>query len=327
MLYCSYVKNNGAFVMKIKFLLLGTSLSLIPTITFAQCVATQDCETLGYTETSCNGGKGVKCPFGNWWACIKSDSEIEQQFCDKYGFQYTCSGTGYSKGVGTACNGKYTACTCADGYEWKDGVCSIAAVSCTIGTLYYSNGKCYNQKVDSQTLLGVVIMEKINNTSGWIITINPIKTNIKWSNETVDIPGLTNYTSIPSDIQASCTNTDTITTYGNSYQYPAAWAAKDYSPRGTPFGKSWCLPSGGLLNIALNNSTNFAKINSGITTAGGTIIGNAYRNYEYMWSSSEYRYEFAWLFVANANISFEIGHGEKNDYIHDYMSVRPVLAF
>ena len=38
--------------MKIKFLLIGTSLSFIPTLTYAQCVATQDCETLGYTETT-----------------------------------------------------------------------------------------------------------------------------------------------------------------------------------------------------------------------------------------------------------------------------------
>ena len=34
----------------------------------AQCVATQDCATLGYTETSCENG-GIKCPFGNAWAC------------------------------------------------------------------------------------------------------------------------------------------------------------------------------------------------------------------------------------------------------------------
>ena len=34
----------------------------------AQCVATQDCATLGYTETSCKNG-GIKCPFGNAWAC------------------------------------------------------------------------------------------------------------------------------------------------------------------------------------------------------------------------------------------------------------------
>ncbi len=34
----------------------------------AQCVATQDCATLGYTEISCESG-GIKCPFGNAWAC------------------------------------------------------------------------------------------------------------------------------------------------------------------------------------------------------------------------------------------------------------------
>ena len=140
MLYYSYVKNNGAFVMKIRFLLLGTSLSLIPSLTFAQCVATQDCETLGYTETSCNGGKGVKCPFGNWWACISSDSEIEQQFCDKYGFQYTCTGTNET-GSGKSCDGKYTACTCASGYEWKEGSCQKQVLHGAQGELYYCNGE------------------------------------------------------------------------------------------------------------------------------------------------------------------------------------------
>ena len=38
----------------------------------AQCVATQDCASLGYTENSCENG-GIKCPFGNTWAC-KSES-------------------------------------------------------------------------------------------------------------------------------------------------------------------------------------------------------------------------------------------------------------
>ena len=122
------------------FLLLGTSLPLISTLTFAQCVATQDCETLGYTETSCNGGKGVKCPFGNKWACFKSDSECEQQFCDKYGFKYTCTGSGYSGGSGTACGGKYTACTCTTGYEWKDGGCQQQVLNGAQGDLFYCDG-------------------------------------------------------------------------------------------------------------------------------------------------------------------------------------------
>ena len=38
----------------------------------AQCVTTQDCASLGYTENSCENG-GIKCPFGNAWAC-KSES-------------------------------------------------------------------------------------------------------------------------------------------------------------------------------------------------------------------------------------------------------------
>ena len=125
----------------IKFLLIGTSLSLIPTLTFAQCVATQNCKTLGYTETSCNGGKGIKCPFGNKWACFKTDSECEQQFCDKYGFQYTCSGTGYAGGYGAACNGKYQACTCSNNYEWKDDSCQKQVLNGAQGELYYCNGK------------------------------------------------------------------------------------------------------------------------------------------------------------------------------------------
>ena len=153
----------------IKFLLIGTSLSLIPSLTFAQCVATQDCETLGYTETSCNGGKGVKCPFGNKWACLTSEEECLNLACDKLGFtytctgtgekgvgndcngkyqsctcdssyKYTCSGTGYSGGSGTACGGKYTACTCASGYEWNGSSCQ-QQLNGAQSELYYCNGK------------------------------------------------------------------------------------------------------------------------------------------------------------------------------------------
>ena len=145
--------------MNIKFLLLiGTSLSLIPTLTYAQCVATQDCETLGYTETSCNGGKGIKCPFGNKWACIKSDSECEQQFCDKYGYKYTCSGTGYSGGVGTACNDKYQSCTCASSYEWNGSSCQINGAQ---GELYYCNGTVVGVKATGMNFY--VAMQDLGN--------------------------------------------------------------------------------------------------------------------------------------------------------------------
>ena len=334
------------------FLLFGTSLSLIPNLTSAQCVATQDCATLGYTENSCSGGNGVKCPFGNKWACFKSDSEV----CQKYGFtltctetgqigsgescanlykqcgcqdtyKHTCTGTGYTGGVGTACNGKYTECKCADGYTWDttSGECKsdIQPVNCTIGTLYYSDGTCYNEKVDDKTLLGVVIYEKRASGNGWIMTVSPIETAIQWGGYGTDIPGLSNCASESclTDVQSSCTNTDVITKYGSSSTYPAAWAAKNYKPTGTPSGKSWCLPSGGLLKDSLDNSTNFAKVNAGITTAGGTKLG--YGGYEYVWLSSEISSGSAWGFSANTSGSFSMSTNSKG---YSY-SVRPVLAF
>ena len=151
-------------MMKITYLCLGVSLALIPVAALGQCVATQDCATLGYTESSCAGGSGVKCPFGNKWACFQTEAEI----CSKYGFtqtcngvgqigsggscaglyqqcscqdtyKYTCTGTGYAGGSGTACSEKYTACVCSDRYEWVDGVCQ--PLDGIIGDWYYCKGQ------------------------------------------------------------------------------------------------------------------------------------------------------------------------------------------
>ena len=44
-------------------------------------------------------------------------------------YKYTCTGTGYSGGYGTACGGKYTACTCQSGYTWQNGSCVGSASS------------------------------------------------------------------------------------------------------------------------------------------------------------------------------------------------------
>ena len=318
--------------MKIRFLLIGTSLSLIPQTINAQCVATQDCATLGYTETSCSGGSGVKCPFGNKWACFKSESEWEQQFCDKYGFTLSCTSTNQI-GVGKACNGKYTECTCAAGYTWNDSSkkCEDATANCTIGALYYADGTCSNEYISSKTLLGIVIYEKTASQNGWVMTHKPVATAIAWSIEYVDISGVltTSSESGLTDIQASCTNTDKITAQGNSSKYPAAWAAKNYKEG----DKTWCLPSGGLLKNALDNSANFAKFNAAILeiqskagTSAATILGNVYNGYEYVWSSSEYANYYAWYLYASTSGSFGMGNRSKNGS-GNYNSVRPVMAF
>ena len=334
MLYCSYVKmHKGALTMKIKYLLMGTSLSLIPTIAFAQCVATQDCATLGYTETSCSGGSGVKCPFGNKWACFKSESEI----CNDLGFTLACTGTNQTGGGGKDCNGKYNFCSCSDGFTWNTTSLKCEydyKTNCVIGALYYSDGTCSLDKLSSKTVLGVVIYEKSVSQNGWIIAIEPILNVLMWGNY-LDISEIANCTSVSclTDVQASCTNTDIITAYGNSSKYPAAWAAKNYKPTATPTGKSWCLPSGGLLNN-INNSTNFAKVNAGIATAGGTVLGrvSAQRDtfHEWVSSSSEYSSGEVWLFSATMNGYFSMDYYNKGNQaiINDnYTTVRPVLAF
>ncbi len=125
--------------MKIKFLLLGTSLSFLPTLVYSQCVATQDCATLGYTETSCNGSKGVKCPFGNKWFCFTTKDELKNELCQELGFTQTCTGENQT-GSSYNCNGKYNYCNCTNGYVWKNGKCEKATQNGAIGDLYYCDG-------------------------------------------------------------------------------------------------------------------------------------------------------------------------------------------
>ncbi len=331
------------------FLLIGTSLSFLPQFTFAQCVATQDCATLGYTETSCSGGSGVKCPFGNKWACFKTDAE----FCNEYGFTQTCTGENQSGGGSKACNGKYTFCNCSNDYAWKDGKC-VTAVSgptvCSVGDLYYSDGTCSAQKEEGKNVLGVVIYSNGSAGGGWIMTTKPIVTGKVWGYES-NIKGLEGDDYDKDDLykglQNSCVNTDIITAAGNSSQYPAAWAAKNYRPEGTPDGKQWCLPSGGLLQELSSKST-LDKVNQGISNAGGFVLGRPFggtSDYEFIWSSTQsfssycgdFTYEngcgvyeeyySAWGFLARWDTNvFKIYGWEKGDG-YPSLSVRPVMEF
>ena len=306
------------------FLLIGTSLSLIPNLTSAQCVATQDCATLGYTETSCSGGSGIKCPFGNKWACFKSESEIKNQLCTELGFTQTCTGEGYYSGIGKACNGKYSECTCTSGYIWNDSSqkCEDATANCTIGALYYSDNTCSSDYNSSKTLLGVVIYEKSSGQNGWIMTVEPIQTYINWSNSSYNT-GIRDTT-----VNASCTNTIALVAKGSGFV--AAITANNYKPTGTPSGKSWCLPSYDLLNN-INNSTNFAKVNAGISAARGKKIGfGTSTSFEYIWSSSEYDDSKAWRFNSTTSGYLGMYNGDKNSNIESIkssFSVRPVMAF
>ena len=291
---------------------------------WAQCVSTQDCATLGYTETSCPNG-GVKCPFGNKWFC--SSSEITPEQCTELGFTQTCAGTGYSGGASLACNGKYNYCTCTDGYTWNttNQICEYDyKTNCVIGALYYSDGTCSQEKLSSKTLLGVVIYEKSASQSGWIMAIQavrPIYTGIAWDTGSYYSTGITDKA-----VSASCTNTQKLIALGSRFE--AAIKANNYKPNGTPSDKSWCLPSYDLLNN-LNNSVNFAKVNAGITIAKGKTLGWIDDGFELIWSSSEYNDSEVWEFTTRDG-SFSMQHTRKNTKgttAYDGSVIRPVMEF
>ena len=154
---------------------------------------------------------------------------------------------------------------------------------------------------------------------GWIMAVHTVATGIQWDTGSYYSTGITDKA-----VSASCTNTQKLVALGS--RFAAANAANNYKPTGTPSGKSWCLPSYDLLNN-INNPTNFAKVNAGITIAGGTKLGfGTTYNYEYVWSSSESSNYLAWSFTASASGSSSMGSDPKN-YGSINLSVRPVMPF
>ncbi len=98
---------------RIYFTLLASSF-MFPISAFAQCVDTQDCAALGYTDAK-DTGNCLKCPFGNTWACAGEQ-------CDE-SYKYACINSNEQPGT-DECGGKYKSCNCASGYEWNGTSCS-----------------------------------------------------------------------------------------------------------------------------------------------------------------------------------------------------------
>ena len=262
--------------MKLKFLLIGTSLSLIPNLLYAQCAVT-DCQQLGYTSLkSCDNG--LKCPFGEYWACPKVEEKAVLGAC-----------TGYAK-------------------------------NCKIADILNSDGTCTTDKVSGKTPIGVIIAIKDN--CGWAMTASVIATNLKWSTKEVatGIGTTPDWTTAITDFEA-CVNTQKIIQQGNSSEYPAAWAAVNYSPIAAPVTKGkWCLPAPGMLNSLY---TNFYAINNTISKLGGNQLTHDIP----VWSSSESDYFTAWAFWPGAAVC-NCGVTRYVKYLNDSGSVvRPVIAF
>ena len=310
--------------MKLKSLLLGTSLSLIPNLTYAQCSPAQSCAELGYKETANKGGC-LKCPFGNGWYC-------PQKKCDA-SYQYTCTGTNEQPGTDN-CGGKYKSCTCASGYEWKDGKCQIKgailgqctgyAKNCAIGQILNSDGTCTTNKESDKTPIGVIVYIGSDNC-GYAMTASSIATGIAWGNYGTDISSLPNYTSWSSaikDFDVSGNTTKIIQT-GSSNNYPAAYAALNYAPSAAPTSKGkWMLPTAGILNSLYKNQK---TVDNTISKIGGTQFKD---QNEHMWSSSEYGYASAWSFCNTEKCGNWVGLGNNNKIYGSFNCVvRPVIMF
>ena len=281
-----------------------------------QCLQTPSCESLGYTQTSCVDNNGVKCPFGNKYFCV----------CPAK-YAYSCSGTGYAGGSGTACGGKYTECTCASGYEWKDGSCVQTAIwgqctgyagkKCKIGDILFSDGTCAADKVTGKTPIAVVVYIS-SEGCGQALALKEVEGTYIWSNVST-IPNI----NIIEDLRtgkdyASCKNTYEIVSAGNKNTYPAAWAAYEYKTEGTNAG-DWCLVAASIASVTYDNSelieTTIQKVE------GDSILGG--RTY---WSSTKrvfskivyYRYT-----EMNSNsVVLDVSLPTSNSF-----HVRPVIEF
>ena len=94
------------------------------------------CGVYGGYGNSCTDDGGTyfrecKCPLNYEWSatalkCVCSSA-----------FKYTCTGTGYARGDGEPCDGKYKACICAEGYSWDaaTGKCLLSCANeCSLTT-------------------------------------------------------------------------------------------------------------------------------------------------------------------------------------------------
>ena len=273
---------------------------------WAQC-ATTTCSSLGYTSSS-NTGDCLKCPFGEAWACPKITCPDNAK--------YTCSGTNITGGVGIPCNGKYSECSCAEGYEWKDGSCAQSA--CKIGDIFYSDKTCSSDVVSGKTPIAVVVYID-GNGGGQALALNNLSSEYYWALTYTDIPNLPNYLAYSNTAQldfASCENSKIIMDFGDKSTYPAAWAANEYSTEGTKAG-DWCLPAAGIFTSYYNNQE---KINAGFDKVGGTKFTTS----TYAWSSSELGSDKVWRLGAFSDL-FNFGLETERKLAR--LPVRPVIEF
>ena len=201
-----------------KFTLLTSVLLTAPFVAgnvTAQCVATQDCESLGYTETSCENG-GIKCPFGDKWAC-KGNSDISTENPE---------------------NGRDNPDCTYGAIYYNDGTCIKEFVSgrIPIGVVVYMD------TVDNQKW--IMALDNAASNVGWSTEEIDVQnlTNYKTQEAAV------------SDFK-SCENTEAMLALGEWKYPAAALAKNYAPAGAESTKGKWCLPSAGIWNMVNNHRT------------------------------------------------------------------------
>ncbi len=287
--------------------------------TYSNCPSPFTCRYEDCSGKYCKTG----CQSGYDW---NSSSQTCTKQCSA-DYQYTCTGTGYAGGSGTSCNGKYQSCICSSNYQWNGNGCSEVPEyqnecmkGTEIGYILYSDMTRSKNLTSGKTPIGIVVCSYENNTGGQAMALKTIG-NLSWEKTSIwnsgkDIPELENLKSTGAAVMdiKSCNNTNIITNAGNSSQYPAAWATKDYSTAGTSAG-DWCLPAAGIFRSI---DYFLDLVNSGFSLVGGEKLGRA----SYLWSSTEMEYDNSNRSMFDSNL-YGLYPGTKGSSYE----VRPVIEF
>ena len=217
---------------------MGLVIGLMPVSAFAECVPVPDCASIGYTETSCDGGS-LKCPFDTTkLKCIPCDSS----------FRFACDGENVKNPIGAACNNKYVACECGDRTTFVNGEC-VCDTSCdTIGNIVYSDQTCSSCKHSDKTPVAVVVHKDINNR--FIAPLNV--PDMRWTSSNTDLTTLENLETeeIAKMDMAGPNNTQKIREYysGDDETNNAAWYCYNLELDGfEEYKHQWYLPAAGEL--------------------------------------------------------------------------------
>ena len=252
---------------------------------YAACIPTPSCASLGYeSSSSCEGG--IKCPFGNAWNCtvINKVNEITNKVTE------------------------------LEKVIEEGGVGGKDTSNCKIGSIFYSDWTCSTSLDSSKTPIGVVVYVD-GQGHGQVMALDAIG-KYNWGPDDVDISTLTNFTGAESasyDLN-SCPNTEKILAAGDKNAFPAAWAAKEYSTKGTKAG-DWCLPAAGIFYSINKNQT---AINGALVKTGGEQL--LWMN-SAQWSSSASSLGAYMGYIGYNSYGIKSGNNTAS------YSVRPVLEF